>query len=111
MATLDEESVFLTTKSYVPNPVLVIIDVQPKELGIPTKSYYAIEEVKEAVSGWLVSCEDSSADVFFLGCSAVVQSFSRVFGRRCAPTNIRIYALVILFGCLAEVQAVYGCLA
>ncbi|KAD3641568.1 hypothetical protein E3N88_30792 [Mikania micrantha] len=30
---------------YVPNPVLVIIDVQPKELGIPTKAYYAIEEV------------------------------------------------------------------
>jgi hypothetical protein len=32
---------------YVPNPVLVIIDVQPKELGIPSKAYYAIEEVKE----------------------------------------------------------------
>ncbi|THG04704.1 hypothetical protein TEA_017770 [Camellia sinensis var. sinensis] len=44
---------------YVPNPVLVIIDVQPKELGIPTKAYYAVEEVKEvnstiAVSGFLV---------------------------------------------------------
>lgn len=25
----------------------MIIDVQPKELGIPTKAYYAIEEVKE----------------------------------------------------------------
>lgn len=34
---------------YVPNPVLVIIDVQPKELGIPTKAYYAIEEVKEVI--------------------------------------------------------------
>lgn len=33
--------------SYVPTPVLVIIDVQPKELGIPTKAYYAVEEVKE----------------------------------------------------------------
>ncbi|GMP51071.1 hypothetical protein CsSME_00017443 [Camellia sinensis var. sinensis] len=32
---------------YVPNPVLVIIDVQPKDLGIPTKAYYAVEEVKE----------------------------------------------------------------
>ncbi|KAM1020173.1 hypothetical protein ACFX13_042197 [Malus domestica] len=32
---------------YVPNPVLVIIDVQPKELGIPTKAYCAVEEVKE----------------------------------------------------------------
>ncbi|CAA6666439.1 unnamed protein product [Spirodela intermedia] len=32
---------------YVPNPVLVIIDVQPKELGLPTKAYCAVEEVKE----------------------------------------------------------------
>ncbi|KAL3650240.1 26S proteasome non-ATPase regulatory subunit 7 A [Castilleja foliolosa] len=32
---------------YVPTPVLVIIDVQPKELGLPTKAYYAVEEVKE----------------------------------------------------------------
>uniref|UniRef100_A0A7N0THL7 JAB1/MPN/MOV34 metalloenzyme domain-containing protein n=1 Tax=Kalanchoe fedtschenkoi TaxID=63787 RepID=A0A7N0THL7_KALFE len=32
---------------YVTNPVLVIIDVQPKELGIPTRAYYAVEEVKE----------------------------------------------------------------
>ncbi|KAL2549212.1 26S proteasome non-ATPase regulatory subunit 7-like protein A [Forsythia ovata] len=32
---------------YVPTPVLVIIDVEPKELGIPTKAYYAVEEVKE----------------------------------------------------------------
>lgn len=37
--------------SYVPNPVLVIIDVQPKELGIPTKAYYAVEEVKEVCLG------------------------------------------------------------
>ncbi|KAF5750854.1 26S proteasome non-ATPase regulatory subunit 7 A-like [Tripterygium wilfordii] len=33
--------------NYVPNPVLVIIDVQPKELGIPTKAYFDVEEVKE----------------------------------------------------------------
>ncbi|KAK1361965.1 hypothetical protein POM88_046439 [Heracleum sosnowskyi] len=32
---------------YFPNHVLVIIDVQPKELGIPTKAYYVVEEVKE----------------------------------------------------------------
>ncbi|KAG6760130.1 hypothetical protein POTOM_036631 [Populus tomentosa] len=32
---------------YAPNPVLVIIDVQLVELGIPTKAYYAVEEVKE----------------------------------------------------------------
>ncbi|KAG4940690.1 hypothetical protein JHK87_044561 [Glycine soja] len=34
---------------YVPNPVLVIIDVEPKELGIPTKAYDVVEEVKENV--------------------------------------------------------------
>eukprot|EP00850_Spirogloea_muscicola_P018981 SM000180S03506 [mRNA] locus=s180:241953:244887:+ [translate_table: standard] len=33
--------------NYCANPVLVIIDVQPKELGIPTKAYCAVEEVKE----------------------------------------------------------------
>ncbi|KMZ68501.1 26S proteasome regulatory subunit N8 [Zostera marina] len=41
---LDVHSLF---HDYVPNPVLVIIDVQPKELGIPTKAYYSVEEVKE----------------------------------------------------------------
>lgn len=40
--------------SYVPNPVLVIIDVQPKELGIPSKAYYAVEEVKEVSSDVLL---------------------------------------------------------
>ncbi|KAJ3668883.1 hypothetical protein LUZ60_010833 [Juncus effusus] len=37
-------SVHALFTQYVANPVLVIIDVQPKELGIPTKAYYAIEE-------------------------------------------------------------------
>ncbi|KAK4270463.1 hypothetical protein QN277_023499 [Acacia crassicarpa] len=33
---------------YVPNPVLVIVDVISTELGIPTKAYYCdVEEVKE----------------------------------------------------------------
>ncbi|XP_021618275.1 26S proteasome non-ATPase regulatory subunit 7 homolog A [Manihot esculenta] len=32
---------------YVSNPVLVIIDVQPVELGIPTKTYCAVEEERE----------------------------------------------------------------
>ena len=35
---------------YVPNPVLVIMDVQLKEIGIPTKAYYAVEEVKESAT-------------------------------------------------------------
>lgn len=37
-------------RRYCPNPVLVIIDVQPKELGIPTKAYAAIEEANEETS-------------------------------------------------------------
>ncbi|KAJ3415976.1 proteasome regulatory particle subunit [Chytridiales sp. JEL 0842] len=34
-------------KRYVPNPVLVIIDVKPKDLGLPTDAYYAVEEVHD----------------------------------------------------------------
>lgn len=38
-------------RKYTPNPVLVIIDVQPKEeFEIPTKAYIAIEEVKEVIT-------------------------------------------------------------
>ncbi|OEL36457.1 26S proteasome non-ATPase regulatory subunit 7-like protein A, partial [Dichanthelium oligosanthes] len=36
-------SVSLVT-GYVPNPILVIIDVQPKELGVPVKAYYVVEK-------------------------------------------------------------------
>ncbi|KAI8617876.1 26S proteasome regulatory subunit rpn-8 [Chytriomyces sp. MP71] len=34
-------------KRYVPNPVLVIIDVMPRDVGIPTDAYFAIEEVHD----------------------------------------------------------------
>jgi len=34
-------------KKYATNPIFVIIEVSPKELGIPTKAYTTIEEVKE----------------------------------------------------------------
>ena len=34
-------------RRYTPNPVMVIIDVKPKELGIPTEAYFAIEEIRE----------------------------------------------------------------
>lgn len=39
-------------KRYTPNPLLVIIDVQPKEVGVPTDAYFAVEEIKD-VSGHL----------------------------------------------------------
>ena len=34
-------------RRYIPNPVMVIIDVKPKELGIPTEAYQAVEEILE----------------------------------------------------------------
>ena len=34
-------------KRYTANPLLVIIDVQPKEVGVPTDAYFAIEEIKD----------------------------------------------------------------
>jgi 26S proteasome regulatory subunit N8 len=34
-------------RKYCKNPVLVIIDVQPKEFGIPTEAYMTIDEVHE----------------------------------------------------------------
>ena len=34
-------------KRYTPNPLLVIINVQPIEVGIPTDAYFAVEEIKD----------------------------------------------------------------
>lgn len=34
-------------KRYHPNPLLVIIDVQPTEVGVPTDAYFAVEEIKD----------------------------------------------------------------
>merc|ERR1719440_992846 len=34
-------------RRYCKNPVMVIIDVKPKELGIPTEAYFAVEEILE----------------------------------------------------------------
>jgi 26S proteasome regulatory subunit N8 len=38
-------------KRYTPNPLLVIVDVQPKEVGVPTDAYFAVDEIKD-VSGF-----------------------------------------------------------
>ena len=35
---------------YCSNPVLVIVDPKPKDFGLPTDAYYAVEEVHD-VSG------------------------------------------------------------
>ena len=34
-------------KRYTPNPLLVIIDVQPNDIGVPTDAYFAVEEIKD----------------------------------------------------------------
>lgn len=34
-------------RRYCSSPVMVIIDVKPKDLGIPTEAYHAVEEIRE----------------------------------------------------------------
>ncbi|ODQ67199.1 putative 26S proteasome regulatory particle subunit Rpn8 [Nadsonia fulvescens var. elongata DSM 6958] len=34
-------------KKYTPNPLLLIVDVQPKDIGVPTDAYFAVEEIKD----------------------------------------------------------------
>ncbi|KAJ3193872.1 proteasome regulatory particle subunit [Irineochytrium annulatum] len=34
-------------KRFTPNPILVIIDVKPKDLGLPTEAYFAVEEIHD----------------------------------------------------------------
>jgi 26S proteasome regulatory subunit N8 len=34
-------------KRYTPNPLLVIIDVHPQDVGVPTDAYFAVEEIKD----------------------------------------------------------------
>src|SRR5436190_24218584 len=41
-------------KRYTPNPVLVIVDVEPKDIGIPTDAYFAIEEIKDVKENFSV---------------------------------------------------------
>eukprot|EP00002_Diphylleia_rotans_P001208 TRINITY_DN1066_c0_g1_i3.p1 TRINITY_DN1066_c0_g1~~TRINITY_DN1066_c0_g1_i3.p1 ORF type:complete len:292 (-),score=80.25 TRINITY_DN1066_c0_g1_i3:223-1098(-) len=38
-------------RKYVPNPLLVIIDVQPRELGLPTEAYVAVDDVTDETMG------------------------------------------------------------
>lgn len=45
-------------KRYTPNPLLVIIDVQPKEAGVPTDAYFAVDEIKDV--GALCSIKQAS---------------------------------------------------
>lgn len=55
-------------KRYTPNPLLVIIDVQPKEVGVPTDAYFAVEEIKDVCSVVRsIYMPDRNTDVFCSG--------------------------------------------
>ena len=47
-------------KRYTPNPLLCIIDVQPKEAGVPTDAYFAVEEIKDVrlIAAASTACTD-----------------------------------------------------
>lgn len=34
-------------KRYIAHPVMVIVDVRPQTVGIPTDAYFAVEEIKD----------------------------------------------------------------
>ena len=33
-------------RRYTDNPLLLIVDVQPREVGIPTDAYFAVDDIK-----------------------------------------------------------------
>lgn len=54
-------------KRYTPNPLLVIIDVQPKESGVPTDAYFAVEEIKDVSRSYpSISSKEDQTDPLFL---------------------------------------------
>ena len=34
-------------KRFIPRPVMVIVDVRPQVVGMPTDAYFAVEEIKD----------------------------------------------------------------
>lgn len=37
-------------KRFIARPVMVIVDVRPQTVGIPTDAYFAVEEIKDVCS-------------------------------------------------------------
>jgi 26S proteasome regulatory subunit N8 len=54
-------------KRYTPNPLLVIIDVQPKEAGVPTDAYFAVEEIKDVRRSPFKNCGEYLLTVTYSG--------------------------------------------
>jgi len=42
-------------KRFIARPVMVIVDVRPQTVGIPTDAYFAVEEIKDVRVSWIVS--------------------------------------------------------
>ena len=36
-------------RQYCPNSILVIIDAEPRDMGLPTEAYHAVEEVHDVI--------------------------------------------------------------
>ncbi|KAJ2411961.1 proteasome regulatory particle subunit [Coemansia sp. RSA 2530] len=50
-------------KKYTPNPVLVVIDVQPKAIGLPTNAYFAVEEIHDDGTAATKTFEHVSSEI------------------------------------------------
>lgn len=64
-------------KRYTPNPLLVIVDVQPKEVGVPTDAYFAVDEIKD-VSSFAQKLEYECSFFWFCHMLTVTASISRM---------------------------------
>ena len=53
-------------KKYTPNPLLVIVDVQPKEVGVPTDAYFAVDEIKDVSCNVRIVFAEQRANSLFL---------------------------------------------
>lgn len=43
-------------KRYIARPVMVIVDVRPQTVGIPTDAYFAVEEIKDVSVYSTIEC-------------------------------------------------------
>lgn len=65
-------------KRYTPNPLLVIIDVQPKEVGVPTDAYFAVEEIKDvSITGLQARPQEWSRPSCLSCCALLIHSVGR----------------------------------
>ena len=44
-------------RQYCPNSILVIIDAEPRDMGLPTEAYHAVEEVHDVSCCLFIKCK------------------------------------------------------